>query len=240
MKKISILVILSLVVLLSGCSANYEVEIVNDKIKEKTSMIDMDSYKWDKELPINTNGVDIVSDKAMTFREYVDKSFANSFPALSNDANTFYEKKKVDNKKELGIVYNYIYDFSNYKYSNIINSCYRYFNVLDSNDLYILSTNDTINCLSYDNVDSITIHLKTNHKVKSNNASRVDGYNYYWTFTEANKDNAGIYIELYKDKYVFNYENKITIVLTIFISLAILAFIVIIIFRKKASKNNRI
>ena len=240
MNKIKLIIIVFLVVVLTGCSASYEVEIVDDKIKEKVTIVDNNSFRWDKEMPTSDKDTDESQDQKMTYRDYVNNLYKNPFPAFNNRNNIFYNKRKISNKNQLGISYDYIYDFSNYKYSNIINSCYRYFNVLDSNDLYILSTNDTINCLSYDNVDSITIHLKTNHKVKSNNASSVDGYNYYWTFTEANKDNAGIYIELYKDKYVFNYENKITIVLTIFISLAILAFIVIIIFRKKASKNNRI
>ena len=82
--------------------------------------------------------------------------------------------------------------------------------------------------------------MKTNHKVKQNNADEVDGYNYYWRINKGNYDDKNIYIMLYKDKYVFNYEGEAIPYIIGSIIIAILVLTVIIVLRKKSKKNNNV
>ena len=75
-----------------------------------------------------------------------------------------------------------------------VNTCYDYFTVLRNNDeesgneQLIISTSAKNYCFEmYPNLESITVNLKTNHKVVSHNADQVNDNNYVWNI---NKNNA--------------------------------------------------
>ena len=235
MKKILILVVC--LFLISGCNATYNVEIKDKKVIEKFEFIENNNLLLNSEYVKSDFG----EDGLILYKNAIEQEYKKESYTSINSVNNFYNKKKILNDG-LGIKYKYTFDIDNYNNSTIANNGFKYFSVLTEEDeTYIISTSSgAIAFDEYEYLDNLTIHLKTNHKVKNNNADRVDNYNYYWEINKSNYKDKKIYIELYKDKYIFNYENNLVKIGIIILSIAILSVIVIIIFRQKSKKNNRI
>lgn len=209
MKKLILIFILTF--FLTGCSATYNIEIYNDQVKEDLEYINTNSSTWDKE-----------AEYGLTYRQLVTSSIEYPYPAFNStvvdendtiklDGVEYYENKLISDNYKLGQSLSY-HDFTleNFSDSSIIKKCYQYFNIIEEEDNIILSTSYENRCFEeYKNLDDITINLKTNHKVVSNNADIVNGYNYTWNITKATKDDAAILITIKKDEYIFNYENEI-------------------------------
>lgn len=182
--KILLLVFSSLVI--SACSATYNLDI--DKKLNLSENLNLSlSYNSDY-------------DKLNEFDYYLPvniKSDDYSIFTTKHDDVEYFDIKKSSNAV----------DFS-YKYSNyvdidsdrIINTCYDYFNVInkkdkDDNNRLILSTSKKFKCFDeYDNLDDVTVNITTKKKVYDNNADSVDGNTYTWHISEENKDNASINI----------------------------------------------
>lgn len=208
MKKLIILFIFTF--FLTGCSATYNIEIYNDQVREDLEYVNTNSSTWDNKVQYG-----------LSYRDLVLSSYDYPYPAFNSavvdeddtikiDGVEYYENKLISDNNRLGQSLSY-HDFTldNFSDSSIIKKCYRYFNIIEEDENIILSTSYENKCFEeYKSLDDITINLKTNHKVVSNNADIVDGYHYTWNITEATKDDAAILITLKKDEYVFNYENE--------------------------------
>lgn len=234
-----------------GCDVNYRIEIEDNDINEKISAVEYSNIDWDAEYKIVENVDDDHVNKT-TYREYVNQKFYENESALKNEINseTFYNKKIISTKDKLGLEYRYTFDINQYKDSAAVSICFRYFNFLTSDNKYILSTSKGADCFDdYKKLDSLTIELSTNHKVATHNADEVNGYTYTWNIDKTNYSNKSIYVELYKDKYEKGYNSEknkrqlakvIRTILIVVLCIAISLFIVIIILRKKANRNNKI
>lgn len=250
--KRNILIFTVLVLICSGCTANYKVEIYDDEVSEITKVVESNNIDWDAEYKIFDDNFSSINDEKVTYRQYVDQKFKEKESALKEFASldALYSKKIISNENELGIQYSYDYPINQYNDSYIASTCFRYFNFLTSDNKYILSTSKGADCFTeYKKLDSLTIELSTNHKVVKHNADAVNGYAYYWNIDRTNYSDKSIYIELYKDKYEKGYNNEkrkkqfaevIRTILIVVLCIAISLFIVIIILRKKANRNNRI
>ncbi len=238
MKKIILL--LGMVILLSGCSATYDIEIYNNDINEQLSFWD-DSSKI-VELDGEEEGTE-EQIEPLNYGKMVDNFYKEQVQAFDNEGSIFLKQKKLTDHYKYGIKYSYKYSTDNYKNAYIPNTLIKYFNFLKEKNIYILSTGEGATADIYNEhktLDNLTIHLKTNHKVKNNNADRVDGYNYYWDINRSNYTDKKIYIELDTKDKVNNYEGEITTTIIIVLSIAIFALIVIIFLNKKRKSNNKI
>ena len=96
----------------------------------------------------------------------------------------------------------------------------------------------------YAMLNTITVNLKTNHKVVSSNADSINGYHYTWNLSREEKDDAAILITIKKDEYVFNYKNEFLkkILYTVcFIGIILgVGIIIYLYFKKKSSSLNEI
>lgn len=222
-KKVILLLILVLFVT-TGCTATYNVEIYNDEIRVDGKVVELDSTKWHDSI-LGTTYIEMIDWKTTGDDE-------------SPVADGIY---KISDDNQLGIGLKNKYTFDNYEESPGIKACYKYFNIIEENGNIILSTSVENTCFdSYPNLDFITVNLKTNHKVVSNNADIVDGYHYTWNLSRENKDDASISITLKKNEYIFNYENEF--VKKVIYSLVIIGIIigvgsVIYLFINKKRKN---
>lgn len=182
------------VLLLSGCTAEYNVEIYNDEVRVDGFFVEQDTSKW------NTKVYDIPYHEMIDLKVEGDDNLSIT--------NGIY---KISTDSKLGIGLKNTYKLLN-EYENsspAIKACYQYFNVFEEDDKIVISTSLENKCFdSYPMLDEITVNLKTNHKVVSNNADIVDGYHYTWNLNRSKKDDAAILITLKKDEYVFNYENE--------------------------------
>ena len=122
MKKILILAIF--VLTLTGCSATYEVEIYNDKVKEKLQYIETNSSLWGENVDGNT-----------TYRETVINSSKHPYPAFYNSPTNeddsvkakgvqYYKNKLISDNYKLGQELSYNkFKLNNYPNSYIISKC---------------------------------------------------------------------------------------------------------------------
>ena len=88
-------------------------------------------------------------------------------------------------------------------------------------------------------LDELDIIIKSNHKLKETNADSINGYEYTWHFDQNNYKDGNVYLKLYKDKYVFNYENEFTIqiiIISAFVLTILISTFIIIRRVKKAGK----
>ena len=204
--KFRFLLFISFFLVLTGCSATYNLEIKNKDFIENVSITDDNSLDYFK-----NNKFYAIMDGASNFKEY---------------------NKKVE--KDSKVKFKYSYKINDYRKATVLKTCFRAYSVIDEKDYYLLSTSTGIKCAKEEDavlLDDLKIVIKTNHKVKESNADQVKGYVYTWNIKKADYDNARIYIKLYKDKYVFNYENEfvinVLIISSILLIIALLAFIIV-------------
>ncbi len=190
MKK-KILLIFS-VFLLTGCSGNYEIEIYNDQVTEKTtpwyqkSEVSKDVYEYTQELSL----------------KYDD----------NGDFLRCNEKKEVAKDEQIGIeLKNHYSSISDYQENSpVLDYCYIAHNVTSyENDLITLKTSKEFTCMKdIEELEKVTIAIESNHKLKETNADKVKNNTYYWYIDKDNYENKPISLVLYENKYVWNYKNK--------------------------------
>ncbi len=220
MKKIKFILITMCLILLSGCTATYEINIKDDKVIEKLSLIERDVTLFDK-----------VSDTGSTLRQ--------DFDALLNNDDIFskknYEMKSLNDSNQLGIEYSSSWAKTIVN-SSILNQCYDDFNIEIYKGIVTIETGNNFKCYDYyENLDTIRVVFKTNHKVISTNALEKDGDSYIWNFNE--ESNKNIRISYYEDKMDSSFD-LVTIMLILTV-LGIVGFIIYIIFNR-IRQNNRI
>lgn len=232
MKKIILLVMF--VFVLSGCTATYEVVIEDESYKESLTIngadIDSNMSKWN--IPVYADENDIEN---LLEVEKVPKV-------------TYYEKTET---MESGI--------RNYKYYNEFNMTeyYRSYFAVNSYDFFGVFYDDTdlkgekeiitistssqfLPFAKYENLDAVTVKIKTNHRVYSHNADSVDKYTYTWNITRDNYEDKAIQIRLLKEKYVLNYNNEVTKGVYIALGVVGVLLILLAVFYFKIVKSNKI
>lgn len=204
-----------MVMLMCGCSANYELEFKNKKLYEKVT--------------VSSEG-NVLSSEFNKYNTYYVPAFVpeGNFDFDNNldtklDGINYYEKKSNLNGNNNELIYTYNFHVNNFKKAYLPNYSSQYFSFDLKGDKYILSTGTRFKIFEdFKSLDNFTVHIKSNHKLIETNADEVDGYNYYW-YLNRNDQSKNIYLELSKSEKVFNYENSV--LKTAVIVLAILLII---------------
>lgn len=213
MKKIILLSFI--LILLSGCTANYEVVIDGDKIKERLTITETDKSIFDK-----------ITDTGWTVRD--------SFDALlSGDefSRQDYSIKSLNSEDQLGVKYSND-SLESLENSSVINQCFNNPSISVEDNIVYIDTGE-FECFDlYDNLDSIRIVFKTNHKVLDANADTIENDSYIWNITK--DSNKVIKISYDSSITKINYTTYVVVVL-IFI---VLIIGLLLVFRKVKNKNN--
>lgn len=173
MKKIRIIRIICLfliVLLVTGCEVNYELNFTDSDLDEKISIILSENESTDENFEI------------MDYR-VKNEGFAKS----SGKDQELYTYNRTNNKGVLSYKYN-VNDFSE---NHSIDQCYDSFNFVPTDDGYLLITSDVFRCgyFDYIPVDKYNIIITTNREVLDNNADRIEGNKYIWEIeTNGNVD----------------------------------------------------
>ena len=215
MKKI-IVVLISLL-LLTGCTIDYNLVIDKDSIKET---ITGTAYKEEYEVREEDSGLNL-------FYTYINDDIN---PLISGDGLYTKDINEIDN----GI--NYKYDFiykNNYDKSKIINSCFENSNVKETDTYYSIELSGEFYCLYS---DKININVISNYAVLENNAKEVNGNKYSWVIDDSS--NVNIFLNISKEiKYEEPSKTKFisTFQLVGLIIFVVLTGITYILYRKKNS-----
>lgn len=183
--------------LLTGCDVVYNLDVKDiDRIESiKFNLKESDN------VPVNENvdgDVDYLSDN---LKMLTDTYYNEDYNSLNNDSTDkyFYEKKRNnDNSFSL----NYIFNNNNYSFSNALNYCFENISVDDNEKYLIFDFKNSSVCFEqdiYDRLDKVTINIKTDYDVVSNNADEVNKNTYSWILSKKDIEKE-IYIKMKKNK----------------------------------------
>lgn len=219
MKKI---ILLMIILFVSGCSAEYHLEISNDSFKEKIKIIIDKS-----EIPTETYPEDVELDDQIT--PLIEKGY----PVFFSNDKIYYKKDVIETTDYVNLDMYYNYNAKEFKNSNSLNLCFEDFEFYDDNNSYYIHAMGNFYCLYS---ESLNINIKTNNKVLNNNADSVNGNIYTWNINNDNVENVDIKFEVSKGipyRQIFTYSLVVILIGSVVGSL--LYFII-----KKNKENNKI
>ena len=185
-----IIIMLFSIIALSGCTATYELNISNNGFEEKIS--------------INSNEI--------TKSNYYITAYYNGIPenVYDVDINTKIDGIEYYNTKLLNNTLEFKYKFKENDFfkSNIANSFFSVFLIQeyeydDENTYNLLSTTDDFSAFeTYNDLDEVTINIKTNYEVISTNADKINKNIYTWNLNKNKNKSINL---MYNPKKVIDY-----------------------------------
>ena len=219
MKKI-ILTILLLII--CGCSANYNLVIDGNYISED---------------------VLITIPKSVISKEDLEKQ-APAKKSVYRDYISYYDRKTSDDASNYYLSYSFNHAINKYIDSSILRACYSSRNVSVTDNTIEIETSGNFNCIYRDDgvkIDEVLVNIKTELKVVSNNADKVDGNTYTWVFNKQNYKKKGISIKLDKSKKTVKKKSNLLLsIVIIVLSIGALSAGGFLFLRDKNIKNNNI
>lgn len=237
-KRFALLAVL--IILMTGCSINYTIEIKDNKIIET-----IDGYETD----IARAGLGDPSFQEIVNIYSGDKELLTSYELLTSDDSCttnckYYDKNTIINSNEVSLLFNATHTFDEYSDSTIPNNYISGFKTEKNGDLLTISSSGNWSLLeSYPTLDDIVIKVKTDYEVESTNATKDADGNYVWKVNK-NTGNKKIYITVntaYKigEREENNKKVMITIALVVSLILLVLLFIGYSL-NQKRKNNNRL
>ena len=175
MKK-NIIMLLS-ILLLTGCTVNYNLEIDDNILKEKiTGTVTKEESKQ------NSKATDISTIYSIINEEQK--------PIYNKEE--IYQKSLKDNGNNIDYTFSYNYNIEDFVNSTIINTCFENHEIEQLDNYYSIRLSGNFYCLYS---KKINIAVTSNLKVASNNADKIKDNTYIWTIDKNTTD-----IELVVDK----------------------------------------
>lgn len=217
MKK-KIIILLS-ILLLTGCTVNYNLEIDDNTLKEKiTGTVIKEESKQDSKATDISTIYSIINEEQK--------------PIYNKEE--LYQKTLKDNGNNIDYTFSYNYTMKDFVNSTIINTCFENHEIEELDNYYSIRLSGNFYCLYSKKVN---ISVTSNLEVASNNADKIKDNTYIWTIDKNNTD-----IELVVDKNT-PYTKPIkrglssTFRIVCFIVLVVLSLVVYILYRKKNSSE---
>ena len=232
--KVKYLLLVFIIFMMCGCTAEVNLDISDDKIKES---VNITFYQ-----------------NALYPKEYIKTSFRNYIPIYASDVIVdtepdqphsdikYYEKMETDLGD--GYLFNYKYNFNidEYREARTIKDGFKSYNVSYDNtsNTLTLSTNSG-RILYFDDyplLEEVTVNIKTDYLVEEDNADKVDGNTYTWVFDRDSNKNISMVIdttETIKEIDSRKSNNTMIIVSIVFVIVVILLLLFV-----KYKKNDKI
>ena len=215
MKRIKKIIIISFIILLSGCTAEYNLDIKDDIYSEsiKITLNNMEEASIIENLSMN--------------EQYISNT---------STLDLIYDKE-VEDDGEFS-VFNYKHDFSFDEYRGTLNNkCFDNFKLQEENGIYSLTAYG-FNCLNDHEsfADTYKINIRTDYNVINNNADTVKGNVYTWNIDQKENKNKNIIFQYSKSNEKVPTDN-IVIPVVICIVISILLLISIILFNTYKNNN---
>lgn len=248
MKKIIMLILMCF--LISGCSLDYQLEIINGNFNES-----MDILGNKNDSIFNEDVIEHIKKWPYPVYSYIP---IEAEEPIKSPGEEYYEPKFFDDTK-YGVNLAYKYNKNNYKYATIPNKCFDSFNTYIEDNIIFVATSPNFRCFNfYPLLETVNITIKTNHVVDSTNSIDIknDEDYYYYTWNINKETSNEIKINLMENKYINDThekeeekkENKILSVLkktkgpfiiAIYVIIAAIpiSFIIFIISKRSSNKN---
>ena len=216
--KNKIIILLSLL-LLTGCTVNYNLEINKDTLNETiTGTVTKEESSQDS----NATGLSTVY------------SIINEDQKPVYNKEELYQKELKESGNNINYTFKYNYNIEDFVNSTIINTCFENKEIEEIDNYYSIRLSGNFYCLYS---KKINIAVTSNLKVASNNADKIKDNTYIWTIDKNTTD-----IELAVDKdtpYTKPIKRGIsnTFKIVCFIILIILSLITYLLYKKKNSSE---
>ena len=232
--KVKCLLLVVLTLMICGCTAEVNLDISDDKIKES---VNITFYQ-----------------NALYPKEYIKTSFRNYIPIYASDVIVdtepdephsdikYYEKTETDLGN--GYLFNYKYDFDidDYREARTVKDGFKSYSISvnRSNDTIRLST-DSEGIVYFDDyplLEEVTINIRTDYLVEENNADSVNDNTYTWVFNRDSKKSINMLINVDHNlvQSAIDRTNNTIIVISIVVVVGIILLLLLV----KYKKNNRI
>ncbi len=233
--------LISILFLLSGCSAVYNVEINDKFIKD--------------ELSINSANKEELNSGNPSYKTLIDNNYKNFELAVNKDTPgypeihtklkgyEYYNKKLINTIDNYGLVFTYKHELSNYAKSPLL-GFYNFASIKNVSNKIIIDSGDAKGCYVFNNyalLTDLTLNISSIYEVTNHNADEVNNNTYTWHITKDNYQSKTIHLEVDKNKKlsdIIKKEKFQKMVDIIYISLGIITTIFIIIIVIKIRKSN--
>ncbi len=219
MKKIVLFILI--ISLLTGCSANYTLNISNDSFKE-TINIDVD-----KNQIINTHDAENIL--------YLEQ---NEIPVFNDDLSKYYQKTINKNGSKIQAKLYFEYKGKEIEKSRIIQECFTNNIFIETENSYYIKLYGDFNCNFVENYN-LNLNIVTNNKVLKNNADNIYKNKYTWNINVGNDSEKVIEFQVSKkiDELKEN-GSVLSMGIIVTISFLIICAISIVILKILMGKNN--
>ena len=239
MNKKNLFIIIIATFLCSGCSVDYNIDIdkqldfvENINLKATSDSDSQQIKEFNSFVPVNVD-----SDEASVF----EKKFEDI---------EYYDIKKADNNNKL--TFKFVSNMNKFSNDMFARSCYKYVVLTEKKDEkskkreLLLSTSRQFLCFdNYDNLDDVTITIKSKYKLVETNADVQEKHKYTWYITKDNANDKFIYLlldlktrelSLWERIQEGEYVNMFTISLVLFL----VGLVVWFLFKKKGDIKNKV
>lgn len=219
MKKIISLILA--ILLLTGCSAKYDITFTDDKIKD--------------EIRVYTD-----SDTVNNATQSTINSFSNKILEWERGHDHYTREVYTDNGMT-GYLYKYDFNYDEYDAMSQIRKCYEDFELTYNDSEIILKTSNKFLCQNYyKDVSDLTITINTDKVITSSNADEINGNTHTWKINKTNYNNKPLEIRINRQEtYKPKVENPLNLTQILIFILFILLIIVYIINRKSIKKRGK-
>ncbi len=184
MKK-KIIILIFLIFMLCGCTAEVNVDINSNTIDEIVSIYAYPNEYYNKE-QLKT-----------AFRQYIPAfgkdMIIDAAPDEKASGISYYQRTLKDLGTGYRFDYSYKFNLSNYKGARTVKEGFKSSNIyVDNKEKTILISTDNGGLLffnQYPELTDVTINIKTGYKVKENNADIINGSVYTWKLNRDDRKN---------------------------------------------------
>ena len=215
MKKIILLIAITL---LTGCTANYDINILEDKITDNIQI-----YTDNKTVKIAS-------------QEQTEKFYQE----LGNweRGYEYYKRELYTTDKITGYKYTYDFSYNEYDAMSQIRKCYNDFEFTHNENKIEIKTSEEFLCKNYyKNVNKISINITSEYEILNSNADIKTNDIHTWTITNTNYQNKPIKITLLKKKNIKEKEDQKLEIKNILIFIIFILLIIVLIIQKKDKKQ---
>lgn len=218
-KKLLLLVML---ILLSGCDVNYQLNFTDNQLIEDVHFT----------LPNS-------EEKKINYLEKV-----SAYAIFDGIGRYPYNTNFSKGIKNYNANFNYTYKLEDFGRAYYINQCFDAVNFAQHDNQYVLLTSTGFKCMLFDyyKIDNLTVTITTNHTVIENNADSKKRNSYTWNITEQNAENVKISMVFgqVKQRTFLDIIMENILAISIIAGFVFAIGIVILVIIMKAKKNNEI
>lgn len=213
--KRKIIILATTLILLTGCSATYDLYLDKNNITERTYIYDstkklegLEYYDMDKG---NEISIDL---------------YANEVAAFENNFKYEKEEIKTNNGNNFGYRYNTSYKYNEFNKLSAVATCYDKIEIKNDDNISVKTSNEFKCFDKYSLLEDVTIRIHYTGKVLNTNADKVENDIYIWKITKDNYKNSGIIFtaEKVKTKIFSTFQIVGLIILTILIVITYLLY----------------